>query len=289
LAVFGHFLKGKPGGLTGKGLAGTGTGQIFLPGGYPGYSLPVGDSPIYSDKPSGYRTALNAEGCHVFESFNQSVTLQTVFRQSGQDEEQVKFREALLRLRTYSTTYEDYTLFSTQFWNNLTPALRAEFVDVLHLLPTRASVLEFNCQKLVASGKPVLRCYAKHNHAEAKKVKSDDADGLEKELLVAEGAKVMLTRNLWTSKGLVNGAQGVVKKIWFDQGSNARSHLPAVIFVKFDGYSGPETPAWQGIGPSWVPIVPAVARWETEAGKALTCTQYPLMLAWGINIHKSQV
>jgi hypothetical protein len=39
LAVFGHFLKGKPGGLTGKGLAGTGTGQIFLPGGYPGYSL----------------------------------------------------------------------------------------------------------------------------------------------------------------------------------------------------------------------------------------------------------
>jgi hypothetical protein len=80
---------------------------------------PVGDSPIYSDKPSGYRTALNAEGRRVFESFNQSVTLQTVFCQTGQDEEQVKFREALLRLRTYSTTYEDYTLFSTQFWNNL--------------------------------------------------------------------------------------------------------------------------------------------------------------------------
>ena len=39
LAVFGHFLKGKPAGLTGKGLAGKGTGQIFLPEGYPGYSL----------------------------------------------------------------------------------------------------------------------------------------------------------------------------------------------------------------------------------------------------------
>jgi hypothetical protein len=121
-------------------------------------------------------------------------------------------------------------------------------------------------------GKPVLCYHAKHNHSEAKKVKSDDAEGLEKELLVAEGAKVMLTHNLWTSKGLVNGAQGVVKKIWFDQGSNARSHLPAVIFVKFDGYSRPETPAWEGINPSWVPIVPAVARWETKAGKALTHT-----------------
>jgi ATP-dependent DNA helicase PIF1 len=86
----------------------------------------------------------------------------------------------------------------------------------------------------------------------------------------------------------VNGAQGVEKKIWFDQGSNSHSHLPAVVFVEFDGYSGPETPAWEGISPSWVPIVPAVARWETKVGKALTCTQLPLMMAWGITIHRSQ-
>src|ERR1700691_610666 len=122
----------------------------------------------------------------------------------------------------------------------------------------------------------------------AKYFKSDDVEELEKEFLLAEGAKVILNRNLWTSKGLVNGAQDVVKKIWFDQGSNARSHLPAVVFVQFDGYSGPETPAWEGISPSWVPIVPAVARWETKTGKQLTRTQFPLMMAWGITIHKSQ-
>ena len=34
------------------------------------------------------------------------------------------------------------------------------------------------------------------------------------------------------------GAQGIVKKIWFHQGSNPHSHLPAVVFVKFDGYTG---------------------------------------------------
>ena len=162
-----------------------------------------------------------------------------------------------------------YTLFSTQFWDILTPALQAEFDDVLHLLPTCASVLEFNCCKLVANAKPILCCHAKHNHKEASKVKSDDAEGLEKELLLAEGAKVILNRNLWTSKGLVNGTQGFVKNSWFDQGSNAHSHLPAVVFVKFDGYSGPETPAWEGIDPYWVPIVPAVAQWETKVEQAL--------------------
>ena len=90
-------------------------------------------------------TALHGEACCVFESFNQSVTLKTDFHQTGQNAEQVRFREALLRLRTYSTTPEDYALFSTQSWEILTPALRAKFNDVLHLLPTCASVLEFNC------------------------------------------------------------------------------------------------------------------------------------------------
>jgi hypothetical protein len=65
----------------------------------------------------------------------------------------------------------------------LTPEQRTDFDNVLHLLPTWASVLGFNCWRLVGSAK------------------SDDADGLEKEVLLAEGAKVMLTHNLWNSKG----------------------------------------------------------------------------------------
>jgi ATP-dependent exoDNAse (exonuclease V) alpha subunit len=249
---------------------------------------PVGDTPMYSNKHSGYRTALHAEGHCVFESFKQSITLETVYRQAGEEPEQKKFREALLRLRTYSTTEEDYNLFATRFWDVLSPEEHNELDDIIHLLPTRASVLEFNCRRLVASAKPVLCCKAKHNHKEAQKAKSDDADGLEKEILIAEGAKVMLTRNLWTSKGLVNGAQGIVKKVWFKQGSNPQSHLPAVVFVKFDGYSGPETPGWEGTDPTWVPIVPSVARWENKSGKSLTRTQIPLTMAWGITIHKSQ-
>ena len=105
----------------------------------------------------------------------------------------------MLRFPTYSTAPEEYALLSTQFLDILTPALWAEFDNVLHLLPTHASVLEFNCCKLIASAKPVLHCHTKHNHAEA--CKSDDAEGLEKAFLLAEGAKVMPNCNLWTSKG----------------------------------------------------------------------------------------
>src|ERR1700676_3242094 len=95
---------------------------------------PVGDSPMYSDKSSAYHTALHAEGRHVFESFKQSVTLNTIYCQTGQSAEQVAFREALLGLRTYSTTSEDFELFSGRFWDYLTPEQKIEFDDVLHLL-----------------------------------------------------------------------------------------------------------------------------------------------------------
>ena len=88
--------------------------------------------------------------------------------------------------------------------------------------------------------------------------------------------------------GLVNGSQGVVKKIWFNHGSNPRSHLPAVVFVEFEGYTGPHTPTWDGIEPSWVPVIPSTATWESKSGKELSRTQLPLTLAWAVTIHKSQ-
>jgi hypothetical protein len=49
-----------------------------------------------------------------------------------------------MRLRTYSTIEQDYDLFAARFWDVLTPEEKAEFDDVLHLLPTRVSVSEFN-------------------------------------------------------------------------------------------------------------------------------------------------
>jgi ATP-dependent exoDNAse (exonuclease V) alpha subunit len=143
------------------------------------------------------------------------------------------------------------------------------------------------------------------NTKKSKKASAEDAEGLEPENLLAEGARVMITRNLWTSKGLVNGAQGTVKKIWFSPGTDPHKDLPAVVFVACPDYSGtnilliqifpsillmflgPPTDGGEDIDPSWIPITPVTANWE-DNGLPLSRTQFPLTLAWAITIHQSQ-
>jgi hypothetical protein len=106
-------------------------------------------------------------------------SLGTVFHQAGEDPVQVSFR-----LRSYSTNEEDYELFTTHFWDVLTPGQKIEFDDVLHLLPTCVSVLEFSSCYLAATAKLVLCCKAKHNHAEAKNMSCQWCPGYCEENLV---------------------------------------------------------------------------------------------------------
>ena len=90
--------------------------------------------------------------------------------------------------------------------------------------------------------------------------------------LYAIGAEVMLTANLWTEAGLVNGSCGVVDDILKpDDDRTAR-----VVMVNFPGYRGPS------LSPSRPNVIPI-----TQI-RATNRNGLPLTLAWAITIHKSQ-
>ena len=68
-------------------------------------------------------------------------------------------------------------------------------------MPRKEDVFSFNWTHLAGSGLPVLKVKAKHSSAEAEKASEEDAEGLAPQVLLSEGATVMITRNLWTAKG----------------------------------------------------------------------------------------
>jgi ATP-dependent DNA helicase PIF1 len=130
------------------------------------------------------------------------VTLDVVHRQAGSDPVQVAFREALMNLRTYSATLDDHRLLQTRTWNVLPQAERNEFNLAVHLLPKRSLVAEHNKERLAALDQRVLICPAEHAGPGASSVSEEDAEGLVAKIYLAQGSRVMLTRNLWTNKGL---------------------------------------------------------------------------------------
>ncbi|CAB1099498.1 unnamed protein product [Ectocarpus sp. CCAP 1310/34] len=112
----------------------------------------------------------------------------------------------------------------------------------------------------------------------------DTAEGLERDLYLAKGAKVMLSKNLYQQVGLVNGIRGeVVELVCADDAPPPK--LPLYVVVKFEGYSGGEWSSQERYR-RCVPISPVDTTWQD--GGTQVRTQLPLRLCWAITMHKSQ-
>ncbi|KFA81720.1 hypothetical protein S40288_06004 [Stachybotrys chartarum IBT 40288] len=84
-----------------------------------------------------------------------------------------------------------------------------------------------------------LQAKASHDNQYGHDAVSAAAGNLSKTLPVRIGARVMLTENLWTKIGLVNGATGIVEDIsWNSDTVDPRVSAPAIIMVRFDRYTG---------------------------------------------------
>ena len=104
-------------------------------------------------------------------------------------------------------------------------------------------------------GNPVALIKAKYNNPKASKLTADDMGYLEPQLLLCEGARAMLTRNLWTEAELCNGGMGTVKHIIYNDNDKPPALSLAVVIKFDDNYIGPSI---SSTIPNYVPIVPVI-------------------------------
>ena len=230
---------------------------------------PVMDLPLYTRVS---RTHLSDLGSTAYQMFDHAVILEQLMHQSGQDPNQILFRN---NLRNGEVTTEDWAHLTKQTSAHIIP-----FSLVLYLHPTIEVDVEHNVSKLHANGQPIAYIKVIHTGPNASKASCDDAFGLEAIICIAHDVRVMLTSNLWTEVGLVNGAMGTIEAICYQNGK-APPDLLISVTVKFDTYTGPT------LVDGTIPIVPIRRTWTT-AGARCSRLQLPLKLAWAITIHRAQ-
>ncbi|KAF6168491.1 hypothetical protein GIB67_005043 [Kingdonia uniflora] len=167
-----------------------------------------------------------------------------------------------------ASTMDDWKLFQTRDWSMLTIQEKANFKNVLHLFPTKVATNEYNLARLIKTGRLVARMPSTDNYAAASTASSDNAKGLEKNLYLSVGARVMLRSNLTTQYRLVNGAVGIVVDIVYSSSTKLPNDLPLAVMVDFDNYSGKNFRE----GTNIIPVPPQTINWKTSSVCGAKCT-----------------
>ena len=242
---------------------------------------PVNGRPLYATRATG---PIATKGQGLYRSFDRTIQLTQVMRQQGEDETAIRFRTALGELRESKLSKSSWQLLCTRVQNQLLPDKVAQFQLALRLYFTNNEVRERNYGQLAAANRPVKKILSQHTGRNALKASDEEADNLPTELLVCIGAQVMLTANLWTEKGLVNGSIGTIMDVLWDTGQDPSVSMPSLLLVRFNEYSGPDFPLY---GSKIVPIFPVTRHFDYK-GVPCTRKQFPLRLAYAITVHKSQ-
>ena len=232
--------------------------------------------------------------CHPWKCFKM-IELTKIMRQK----DELAFIAVLHRIRTSSQTEHDITLLQSRSITLSDPYYPS---NALHIWAENAPVDEHNRKKIEEL--PGTLYILKANDQYPPKRRKKDIDrllqknrsetgGLDYEILVKEGARIMLTTNISISDCLINGQIGTVFKI----DVNNDTQNPNILYIKFDdSNAGTDLINTCNIRfakeNNVVPITPVLARIKIRPGKAsspeMQRVQFPVSLAWACTVHKVQ-
>ena len=249
--------------------------SVLLVGDF-GQLPPVMAAPLYGN---GGTCGLACEGERLYKQFSYTVNFEINFRVN---KEESGYQQYLQRHRNGRVTESDYTMLEERQWHNISLEEQRSFKNALRIFAYRKPMQEYNYRQIIELGKPIAKLTSKsHGSRDASTVGPDEACGLERVLYIAEGAKVMLTTNLWTEAGLTNGVIGTVEKLIYLE--NQLPDLPDYMLVRFNDYVGPSLDNIPGL----VCLSKTKKDWVQ---KSVQCSreQFPVTLAFAITIHKAQ-
>ena len=140
-----------------------------------------------------------------------------------------------MNIRDAVPTIEDWKLLMTRTDTSLDSSMKNSFDKAIHLFVTNDDVNCHNKHLIRGLNYPIATSIATSTRSNYSM--EGDEEGLKLELLIAIGARVMLTSNLWTDAGLVNGSLGFIQQIVYNPGSSPLKPSMYVL-IKFDNYVG---------------------------------------------------
>ena len=245
----------------------------------------VGDRAIFKTNTSGYEALAGSLWAKSFSLYQ----LTTIVRQKGDP----VFADLLSRVRLGKTTESDIQLLK-----NLEHTNTDTFPpDTVHIYKTNKQVNEYNEQKLALLPQPHIIVKAQdskkdlHTNTTSVEIKSDniyETGGLPSSLIIAKGARWMITKNIDISDHLVNGVIGTIEHIDIPPDHP----MKGVIYFKFDSpHIGSKA---KQSSPKHlrhaVPIKPVTVRFilSKYCSVPVERCMFPGVLAYALTIHKAQ-
>ena len=255
------------------------------------YQLPpVGYFPIYT-LPSDPLAALYGS---LWKKHFKIIELTQIMRQKND----IQFANALNRFRTEDQTEEDIELTKTRNVDNLGVPAPPEALHIYALNKDvdahNEKMLNILCEEIITIKSIDSKTDQQTGRIENISLKEKESQ-LWKEIKVAVGARVMLTKNVDVTDGLANTAMGTITG--FIPSPLASDHpdfstyRPKYILVHFDEerVGRRRRQKFKHLIPDEVSVpIAAIEVSVRHRGVTAKRTQFPLALAWAITIHKAQ-